>query len=120
MEDEMVSLTDKRDHLVASIFQLEIEIISNNVQDRLLKNAENQNEKKEIIESILDLSLSRRKLESEILERIALRLERLEPEIQKGIDNLNKAIKQVDTNIDFLSFINALTGVITRVIGLVS
>lgn len=107
-----------RDRLVEDIFELERKISSPILQEQLLINAQNEDEKKDIIESVLDLSIIRRKLENAILEIIAKRLKRLEPQIKEGIDYLNDAIDNLDTSVNILSFINSLTGLIARVVAL--
>ena len=107
-----------RDRLVEDIFNLEIKLNSTVVQDKLLKNAKTKDEKIDIIESVLDLSMVRRKLENAMLETIAKRLKRLEPQIQEGIDSLNDAIDNLENSTNILSLINSLTGLIARVITL--
>ena len=107
-----------RDRLVEDIFNLEIKLNSPVVQDKLLKNAKTKDEKIDIIESVLDLSMVRRKLENAMLETIAKRLKRLEPQIQEGIDSLNDAIDNLENSTNILSLINSLTGLIARVITL--
>ena len=99
-----------RDRLVEDIFNLEIKLNSPVVQDKLLKNAKTKDEKIDIIESVLDLSMVRRKLENAMLETIAKRLKRLEPQIQEGIDSLNDAIDNLENSTNILSLINSLTG----------
>ncbi|MBW4510277.1 MAG: hypothetical protein KME64_27715 [Scytonematopsis contorta HA4267-MV1] len=115
---EQLQLLDQgRDQLVEKIFQLEILLNSPGVLAKLQEGAD-KNTKIKIIESVLDLSLARRRLENALIEKIATQLKRLEPEIQKGIDNLDRAINEMDEANNILNFINILTGIIARVVGL--
>ncbi len=117
VREQLQLLDQRRDQLVEKIFQLEILLNSPGVLAKLQEGAD-KNTKIKIIESVLDLSLARRRLENTLIEKIATQLKRLEPEIQKGIDNLDRAINEMDEANDILNFINILTGIIARVVGL--
>lgn len=63
-----------------------------------------------------DFILAKRKLQDALIVSIAERLEKLNKDLELGINNLNKELKNLDNTIAVLETIERVIGIISRII----
>jgi hypothetical protein len=112
---QLASIDEIRNQIIDDINRLELRLNASDVQIEIEKNA-NENQKRQFINERTDLSVVRIKLENTILERIAVRLKNLEPEIKKGITELDQAIQELENTVGVIEAIKNLTSIIARIL----
>ncbi|MEH2151483.1 hypothetical protein [Nostoc sp.] len=113
--NQLTEIDRVRAKFIDRIRECELDLNSSQIQN-IFEAEKDIAKKRKFIDDRTDLSVLRLKLETVVLEKIAIRLKYFEDDLNEGIDDLKKSIKSVNKTVEILTTIKNITGIIARIL----
>jgi molecular chaperone GrpE (heat shock protein) len=104
---------DKRDEYIRKLREIESSLGS--AETIIFIQEQNNQDRAKFFDLKSDIAICRSRLERERLDMIALRLEQLGNDFNKGISNLKDELSKLEDITEILSVIDILVGTLTRI-----
>ncbi|SRR5579883_535880 len=115
MSEPIVSLQVVREELLDDIRNKELQLNSAEIQLSLERETDPA-KKSSFIQERQQFTVYRVKLENAILEKIASKLNSLEPDLKEGLNDLDVALQDVNNTVAILNTVKLVTSIVAQIV----
>ena len=112
---QLTSVSQLRQQLIAQLSMEEDKLYSPQIQAKF-QNSSDSTAKLRFADSLINYSAKLANFKNAILEAIASKLQMLEPELNKALDELDEELRKLEDVLGILDTINTITSIISKIV----